>query len=305
MNVWQVFAAALAAVLPLIALIRMARSPRWNVLILLLQIIGIPEIGFVVYALSPTAIPSLDLLLPAAILLYGGAIGAMVWSLSERRKLMRPVITLEAIDRQHLAALLARLATVILLSAVVFVFEPLAAVINLAANAAYTLAWIPRRFRRVHVDTATEIAVPPNVVFDFVSNPDNWPRYRDDFVSASPPGPLAVGTTVVTRIPVVQLSRPNPNFARFAEVQSVVTSLTPGRSFSVAVVGRPAETSSSEVEVSDSGSTVATRADGLLTFAQAALGFRFELPRLMAVRRGRMAEAAARLKDALEGSDRH
>jgi hypothetical protein len=216
---------------------------------------------------------------------------------------MRPVITLDAIERQHLAAFLVRLAAVIVISGVVFAFEPWVAIVNLVANAAWTLAWIPRRFRRVHMEVATDIAVPPDVVFDFVSNTDNWPRYRDDFVSASPSGRLGVGTTFVTRLPVVQLARPNPRMAPFAEVRLVVTSITPGRSFATAVVGRPAETSLREIAAAVGGSRVATRADGLLTFPQAAMGLSFEQPRLLAARKSRMAETNARLKQVLESAE--
>lgn len=300
MNVWQLFTAGLAVVLPVVFALRLARTPRWNIVVLMAQVVAIPEVAFVTYSLFGGAIPSLGLLVPVAVLLYGGALAVMAWSVYERRKLLRPVVTIVMIERQHLAALLSRVAMVLFLSAVTFVFEPWLAVANVVANAAWMLAWIPSRWRGVHLSASVDVAAAPHQVFSFISNTDNWPKYRDDFIRAEPPGVLAAGTEVVTRVSVLQMSRPNPKMARFAEVRSVVTSVAGDDSITTTLVGRPSETGSSRVTAIASGTRVTSESRGRVLFTQAALGLKFDMGSVLVARRAAMEKTIVSLKQVLE-----
>jgi len=286
--------------MPVIVLVRVARSPQWHVVVLIAQVILIPELAFALYALTGGEPPDLGVVAIGAGLFYVGALALIVWSLYERRKLMQPVVSYEAVNRQHQAAFLARSAAVLFMSALTFAFEPWLAAANVLANAIWTLAWIPRQFRYVTVDAAETIARPPDEVFDFISDTENWPRYRDDIVNVEPRGRVAAGTEVVTRLATRQLSRPNPKLAKFIEVRSVITSVEPGKGYTTALVGHPEEVGAFQLEAVDGGTRVTSGTKGLLTWPQAALGLGFHAGRLLAVRKAELQAVAARLKQVLE-----
>ncbi len=300
MNLWQLFAAVLAISLPVVAVIRLVRSPQWQVVVLVAQVIAIPEVAFLAYALDPGGVPELDLVVVGAAVFYAGALALVIWSRYERRRLMQPVITYEMMNRQHLAAFLARSAVVLLMSALVFAFEPWFAVANIAANAAWTLAWLPARWRTVHVEVSEMIARPVNDIYEFVSDTANWPRYREDFVAADPPGRVASGMRVVTRLAVRPLGRPNPKLAKLVEVRSVVVSVVPDKGYTTALDRHPEETGTSELTPVEGGTRVISKVDGLITWPQAALGFAFHASGLLAVRSREMQATLSRLKQVLE-----
>lgn len=301
MNVWQVYAAVLAVMAPVVAVARLARSRRWSTVVWLMQLLAFPEAAFASYALAPGDEPSFIVLAPLVIAFFGAAIGSVIWTIFERGRLTRATVGLDAIQRQHVVVVVVRAGFVFFLSAFAFLFVPWLAILNLAANAAWTVAWIPKRRRRVEFRVTYEVAADPCRVFDFVSNTDNWPRFRDDFVRASPPGPVRIGTEIVTKLPIDWLSEdPSPRLAKSAEVRSTVTSLTPDREFSLAVVGRPDQTSTSELTAKVGGTVVTSVARGALTFPEAVMGFRFELPNVIATRRAMAERDAARLKEVLE-----
>lgn len=302
MSDWQIFAAALAVMIPVVAAVRLARWPRWTTAILFAQVAAIPELAFVTFALAPGPPPEIGDLAIAAAVFYGVVFVVLGWSLYERRKLNRPEVTLAMIERQHVAALLGRIAIVLALSAITFIVEPLLAIVNLAANAVWMAVWIPSRWRRVHVEGAVDIAASPQDIFAFICDTGNWPKYREDFVSAEPPGQLRVGTEIVTRVPVVPMSHPNPKLAKFAEVRSVVTSVVPNRSFGTALVGRPRERGASEVSATPAGSRLITEATGVFLYSQAALGMTFEARTLLMTREARLRANIARLKQLFEAT---
>jgi hypothetical protein len=170
-----------------------------------------------------------------------------------------------------------------------------------AANAVWTALWIPARWRRTELRISYDLPAEPGAVFEFVTNTDNWARYREDFVRATPPGRLRVGTEIVTRQPLNWLSNPDPKLAKFVEVNSTVTAVGPGRTYSLAGVGRPRETSRIEITGASGGTQVTSVAQGSLSIAQASLGFMLEMPSLLAARRASIEKSTGRLREALEG----
>src|SRR5690242_294900 len=300
MNVWQLLAAFVAVTIPIVCLARLTQTRRPTILILMAQVALIPEVAFAWYALAPSGTPSVQLLGPAVALFYGGAIAAVIWRAVEGSRLRQPVITLDTLDRQHVAALVTRWVIIVMISGVALGFVPWLGILNLIANAAWTAIWIPRSSRSTEVRFHYEISVAPAVVFEFVSDTANWPRYREDFVSARPPGRLTVGTEVVTRHRVVWYTRRTENLAKFVEVRSTVTSLVRDRLIELSVVGRPYQTASSELAPARGGAAVTTVSRGALTFPQAAVGYRFELAKILATSRDDLERSASRLKQILE-----
>ncbi len=300
MNVWQLFAAVLAVVVALAVLARLRRDRRGTTVVLVLQLALIPEVAFVWYAVYPSASPAIEGLAPIAVGFYAIGIASIVLSLVQRRLLMRPSVSLGLIDAQHMVALVARIGLVIFLAGIAFVFVPSLGLLDLVANALWIALWIPRRLRRTEVRLTYDLAANPTAVFDFVSNTDNWPAYRDDFVSANPPGRLRVGTEIATRLPLNRPTRRGERLPRFVDVRSTVTTIGPGRAYSLAVIGRRYDASRSQVEDGPEGSRVTASASGLLSFAQGALGFTLEMPGQLAARRRTMENTAARLRQSLE-----
>lgn len=302
MNVWQIFCAALAVMMPVLAAVRLVRAPSRQAWLLIAQVMVIPEAGLAAYAVSPGAAPDQRILVPLAVVFYGAAIAALVWGFHARRKLMAPTIGIEVLHRQHMAAFAARTSVILVMSAIVLTFEPWFGVANVVANAIWTLLWLPAGLRRVSFEVATDIAAPVATVFGYISDTDRWAQYREGFVRAEPPGRLGVGTRIMSRLTLLRL-RADPRIARFIEVRSIVTSVEPGRSYTAMVSGSPDETGGVEVtELGPATTRVRSWARSRLSFLEGAMGLVFEVPATVALRRSEMERTAARLKEVVEAA---
>lgn len=300
-EVWQIGCATLAIVFALGATLRLIRSPRPHVGLLLAQIILVPEAALVAEVVHPGPVPDGNQLLVVIAVLGVAAFVVMGWSLYARRKLMTATVTLDVLGRQHLAAFASRILVVLMMSGFQFTFAPGFALANLALNAVWIGLWIPQRWRRVDVEVTEEIRAPVHIVFEEMTDANRWRSVQEGTIAVEPAGLLRVGTEIVRRQELQRLDS-NPNLARQIESRSVVTSLVPDRGYTTALVGHQDQTAGIELTQSAGGTHVRSWAKSKLSVREAAAGLRFELRAVVATRISEMRQSVLRLKQASEAA---
>jgi hypothetical protein len=97
-------------------------------------------------------------------------------------------------------------------------------------------AWLPLRFRTWNTRVETDIAAPPDRVFEFLRDIRNWKLYREDgeVVNVTPECPLAIGSEYVARVVVPESMRRTSYQA--VESRYRVTAMVPGRSFEIGIL---------------------------------------------------------------------
>ena len=298
---WQIASAFMAIAFALGAALRLVRRPRWNIVVLLAQIILVPEAALVVAVLHPGPIPDANRLLAVVAVGGGAAFGAMGWSLYQRRLMRRPLVPIAVVNRQHLAAMVSRLLVVVMISGFLFTFAPGFAVANLLLNAAWLALWIPRRWRRVDFEVTDDIQAPLPAVFAASIDTSRWNDVRDGSVVVEPPGSLKVGSRIVRR-QQLPLLEPNPKMAGFLESWSVVTSVEPDRGYTVELMGSPTATAGVDLVEAAGRTRVRSWSRGMLTLRDAAAGLYFELPNAVAIRKAEMRKSVERLKQSVEAA---
>jgi Zn-dependent protease with chaperone function len=156
LSVWQLTAGFLAAVLLIIGVVAFIRYSRPTMLVILGLLIAIPAIGFAAYAIVPGPEPHTTTLLWLAFVPAVTGLGAGVWMLAWMSA-RREALTFQNIELLSNGTLIAYGGLVLALSDVLGLWQPLYAIANVAVNAAWALAWAPRRWRRSSLITAIEI----------------------------------------------------------------------------------------------------------------------------------------------------
>jgi hypothetical protein len=298
---WQIALALLAIAFALGAALRLVRTPRWQIVVLLAQIILVPEAALVVAVLHPGPMPDVNRLLAVVAVFGGAAFLGIGWSLYQRRQMRRPSVPLAVVDRQHLAAVVSRLLVVGMTSGFLFTFAPGFAVANLLLNAAWLALWIPRRWRRVNFEVTDEIRAPLPAVFAAAIDTSRWNDVQDGSVVVEPPGSLKVGSRIVRRQKLRPLV-PNPRMAGFLESRSVVTSVEPDRGYTVELMGNPSATGGVDLVDAAGQTRVRSWSRGMLTLRDAVAGLYFELPDEIAIRKAEMRKSVERLKQSVEAA---
>jgi len=159
-------------------------------------------------------------------------------------------------------------------------WQPAWAAANVCLNAAWVLAWIPRRLRTSATETAVEIAAPLARVYSFIADPANWPAYQEDIVSVSvrPAGSLAPGTEVSVTQRYESGVRGPRMLPDTITTTSVVDEVTADAALSMHLAERPASRSRLEFSQTGAGRTrIATTAHVVVPFRFAVFGAVVEL----------------------------
>lgn len=173
-------------------LLRMSRLPM---LVLMASFLAIPAVGFAVYAVAPRPLSSPDrvyLAFPFA----GVAFSAILATILLRLPHGQAPRSFSSILRAVPLTLVFWACMVITISVLLSLFEPELAIANLAANAAWFAAWVPRAARRFTTESTYELDAPRERVFAFIGEPANWPLYNEDVVAVDvrPAGPVTAGS---------------------------------------------------------------------------------------------------------------
>ena len=298
----QLVAAFLALVFFGLFVLGLVRFSRVPMLVMLLSLLGIPTVGFAVYAVTGGAISSPNVITFAlAFAFFGLAVVVVSVILSATAG---PARTFGSMHRALPLTLLFWPCAVAAITGLVFFLEPWFAVVNLAANAVWFTIWVPRPFRTVGSHAVYTIAAPREKVFAFITDPANWPLYNPDVVSATvrPAAPLATGSEILMRqrVQYAGLRGPRLLLPETVDVTALVTELVPGEVFSNRRTDGPDASDCIRLASEDGKTVVTTTAHALLPYRYAILGARLEMAlnreRAAAVRRRRQ----ARLRELLE-----
>lgn len=296
---FQILLAALAAVFAVTAGIRLIRTPRWHIAVLLAQILLVPEAALVWAVLHPGSFVLTDTNFFVGVFVIAFvAVIAMGWSVFLRRRLMRPA-GIDTVKRQQMAALISRFLVILMTSGFLFAFAPWFALANLLLNAAWTAIWIPRAFRRMQIEDCEDIAAPVAEVFARLVDTRSWRGVLEGTTVVEPPGLLMPGTQIIGRQRIPSLSG-DPRIARVIETRSEVTSVTPNEGYATAVKGYPGSRSGIALAPGPRGTRATSWLRATLLFREAASGLMFELPAVTAMRRGEMRDSLTRLREASE-----
>lgn len=130
-----------------------------------------------------------------------------------------------------------------------------------------------------------------------------WPLYRSksdwQVVNVEPPGLLAAGSRILSRMPVSPGKHIKPYLLQST---TEVTGLTPDRSYSTVWADRPSEHAVTELEHTLSGTRVHFRLEGVQPFWPSAMGVMLDVPNLIAKQRAVISRNFARLKEILEAA---
>ena len=297
---WQFAAFVLAVFLATAWLVVGIKGQRPASLVLSTLMFFTPAAGFAFYAIAGGREPALSVVVSLVALLYAvGVIGMLIAIIRRRRS---DTIALGSLDRRVARSFAIRLLLTLWLTALLFVFEPLFAIVNLAVNVLWEAVWISTRSRTTTNRHVAEIAAPRQEVFDFVANPDNWPRYRDDVdvVDVEPPGQLRTGSRYTARMPMPPSIRGVKE--RQLEMNVVVLDVVPGRSISSAYSSRPGDVSVTEVEDAPGGSRITFRHSSVASFILASQGVMLGVPREASVLKATLDRRMARLKQIFEAA---
>ena len=266
----------------------------------LFQLSAIPVLGFAFFVLNPVvrpATPGIIYVEVAPVVVMG--VVALWWS-ARRRKMKDAVTTPATLDLQTRVGVVVVAGFVLIVSTYLWLFEPAFAVANVVAYAVWVLIWIPRPWRKRGVDLSIEVAAPPSRVWQYLVDVSIWPRYYVDLedVKVSPAGPLQVGSRITSRRRV-PLIRPTAKASDLKmELQSVVTELVPGVSYTLAALDRQAATKT-EVTATSSGSRIDVRTQLVLSVGDSIAGQLLRWPAGVAQFKANSMRSLERLKELL------
>jgi hypothetical protein len=299
---YQLLSAALAIVLIFGWVFLVLRYRFWGVVVVSGLSFALPAIGFAVYAIKPGKSPADAAVVFFVALLYAAIFVALAWRFTfGRRRRRDPLIYSGANEtRQYIRGLAGRAFLVLWLSGLLFLVEPGIAIANVALNVAWMALWIPQRLRSREVQNSVQISVRPGFAFEFVTNPKNWPLYREDteLVEVVPDGPLASGTEYVARFPIPKSLQTTSH--RHIESRYRVSAVVPGSSFTVTLVDQPGNATRIDFVQVDSGTLMTNAHSMKVPYPQASQGMILTLPRALSVAREADVKRMARLKEILE-----
>ena len=287
MQAWQSFAAALAIGLVgggAYMLLTMRR--RFSRIVVVLLSVPIPATGLALYALQSGPPPHVTQQSRLVSALVAISIITAIWRAWVRRE-MGPGKTVTTAVRANFNryVLAVRGCTAVWITAYAGTFEPLFAVANLAVICAWVAFCIPRRWRHGVDELSVVLAARPAEVYQFLVEPNNWPRFQDvEDVALYPEGPLRVGSEVTTRRATPWSGRKLKANPMWITVTTRITALEPGVSYTAATVGRDDQVTN-EVRPSGTGTTLTTRVDRTLPLPDAILGMMLEYRAELAARR--------------------
>ncbi len=193
-------------------------------------------------------------------------------------------------------------ASVIGMASILAFWQPGFGVADIALAAIWAAAWLPPGQRTTDVQTTIDMSAARSTVFAFLADPSNWPKYQDwtDSVRAEPEGPLGVGS----RVTVV---RSGPDFrgrpsSESAEVTYFIDDVVPNSSIDMVMLGQPDNRITWQLSDSNTGTTMATRAWGVVPYPLAVFGLVLEFRRQWASRVWRARQTLVNLRHLLEGS---
>src|ERR1700730_492935 len=155
-------------------------------------------------------------------------------------------------------------------------------------------------WRKRCVALSIEVAAPPSRVWQYLVDVSIWPRYYVDLedVKVSPAGPLQVASRITSRRRV-PLIRPTAKASDLKmELQSVVTELVPGVSYTLAALDRQAATKT-EVTATSSGSRIDVRTQLVLSVGDSIAGQLLRWPAGVAQFKANSMRSLERLKELL------
>ena len=295
----QLAAAFIAAILFLIGVAAVIRSPSIYILVAIGLLAAIPFLGLLTYAIAPRPQQDLGTLLDFAVIAALVALSAGTFAVVS--SMNRGALTAGTVTALGIAYAVLWIGIVLATSAFIALWEPAFAIANLVINAAWICFWAIPRTRRMRAASAIEIKAPRDVVFAFMADAANWPRYDEQIVSVDiePPGPLRSGSRV-TEVRRYESPVRGPRLLpTTVQVVTDVTAIEPSRSMT-ARDGRRIVTSKTDFADSAQGTKVLIEVRIELPFHQAFLGAMVLFRSQRAARRARAERNLARLKEILE-----
>jgi len=275
------------------------RSRPLNEVVFWFQALLVPMLGLAFYLITVGPPPQSTWLGWPAIVLVAVAVLLAILNLRLRRRLGSGLITYRMLAGQHRLALLVRICAILGFSGYLYIFEPLFAVLNVAANATWAGIWIPRRWRDTITEASIEVDADAGRVWAVLSDPVSWPQWQAglDAVSSLPAGPLIVGTRLTSRRTG---GSPPPKAGPPATIESrsVIIEVVPGSSFKARSLDRDAMTMF-ELGSASTGILIRTRSDQAISVIQGILGVGLEIPAATRTFDATMAQSLARLKELL------
>ena len=156
--------------------------------------------------------------------------------------------------------------------------------------------WIPRRSRQIDVTTSIDVKRPPQVAFDFVSNPTNGHLY---IPGVEIPEPIALPLDVGT---VVHVRRRRADGRTF-EWDERIVDYQPGQSFTTVALDDRASTGEVGFRAIDGGTRITFRYRSFTRLQTALLGGVLKRPSISEVLAANRTEWNQNLKAVLEASD--
>jgi hypothetical protein len=275
------------------------RRQPLNVVLSMFQVLLVPMLGLAFYVVTVGPPPQSTWLAWPAMALVTVAVVLAVLNIRLNRGLRSGLITYRMLGRQNVLALAVRVCAVLGFTGYLYIFEPPFAVLNIAANAAWALIWVPRRWRAITTEDSIEVAADAGRVWGVLSDPDNWPLWQVglEAVSSQPAGPLAVGTQL-TRRRTRGFPAPKGRPPATIETRSTIIEMVPGWSFTANSLDRDA-TTTYELRSGGGGTLIRIRTDQAIPVLQGMLGAGLEIPAAMKTLSASNAQSLARLKELL------
>src|ERR1700737_973500 len=144
-----------------------------------------------------------------------------------------------------------------------------AAAVRAFPPAAWGGIWVPKRFRRVRVESQMVFDCPADEAFDFFADSRNETRYQSmiERVEQLTPAPLGVGTVFRAWVNVASDSEPGLRLV----VEEEITEFFPPRFFASKIVGKM-DRSGLTFNSIDGGTQVQAIYEGLIEFDAALVG---------------------------------
>jgi hypothetical protein len=147
--------------------------------------------------------------------------------------------------------------------------QPKAALVVACLTAAWVGIWVPKRFRRVRVESKMVFHCPPDEAFDFFADSRNEPRYQSmiERVEQLSPARIGVGTVFRAWVNVASDSEPGLRLV----VEEEITEFFPPRFFATKIVGKM-DRSRLTFNPIEGGTQVQASYEGLIEFDAALVG---------------------------------
>jgi hypothetical protein len=306
-NTTQIALQAIAALFAVALGVLLSRRLRHDLAaaVVGLQLFAIPILGmgfFVLHPSFPASPPGIVwvLLVPLAVVVV--ALG--VWWRRHARQVDMAFKTPSMFTFQTRVGVVLVACTVLIVSAYLFLFEPVLAVVNVVAYLLWALVWIPRTLRTYRSEESIAVPASATRVWEFLVDAANWPQFQVGLedVQVAPPGPLGVGSRITTHrtVPLIGSRAKVPEVVM--RYESVVIEIDPPISYKVVALDRLASTKT-QLTPELSGTVVTMRSQFALSIADGIAGQAFRWPAAMARFRATSILSLERLREVLSTPD--